>query len=79
MNSHPMPPQETDPVTEIYRLLSGLNLKDKWKLALTMLAGVLEFQDEFTQHRLIAELPADLRASIHRLKEIQTEIQGRLQ
>ena len=64
---------ESDPVTQIYSVLVGLNLQDKFLLALTMMAGCLWAQDEFTRHRLIVALPDELRAAIQRLEEIKEE------
>ena len=64
---------ERDPVAEIYGVLMGLNLQDKFSLALTMMAGCLWAQDESTRHRLIVALPDELRAAIQRLEEIKEE------
>lgn len=65
------PTLTNDPVAEIYGILGDLNAKDKWSLAVTMLAGVLNLQDELSQRRLLAGLPSELRAAMHGIAEIQ--------
>ena len=65
------PTPENDPVEQIYGVLSDLNAKDKWSLAVTMLAGVLKLQDELSQRRLLAGLQSELRAACAGIKQIQ--------
>jgi hypothetical protein len=52
-------------------LMSGADANTKWVAGLTLLADVILRQDELSQARLLAGLPAELRAALRGIKEIQ--------
>jgi hypothetical protein len=52
-------------------LESGADCQTKWTAGIVLLADVLLRQDELSQHRLLAGLPAELRAALEGIREIQ--------
>jgi len=68
----PMPDEKDDPIARVYEVLRELDSNSaKWTLGITLLGGVLKQQDEFTQRRLLAGVPSELRAAIYGITEIQ--------